>query len=40
MLKEMIDEKLLGKEIKKDKKLDEAVSTFNKLMDKIKETLK
>ena len=36
MLKEMIDEKLLGKKIKKDKQLDEAVSTFNTLMDKIK----
>ena len=40
MLKEMIDEKLLGKEIKKDKKLDEAVSTFNQLMAKIKAVLK
>ena len=40
MLKEMIDEKLLGKEIKKDKKLDEAVSTFNELMAKIKKVLK
>ena len=39
-LKELIDEKLLGKEIKKDKKLDEAVSTFNTLMGKIKEALK
>ena len=44
MLKEMIDEKLLGKKIKtkvdKDKKLDEAVSTFNQLMAKIKAVLK
>ena len=40
MLKEMIDEKLLGKEIKKDKKLDDAVSTFNSLMNKIKAVLK
>jgi len=39
-LKELIDEKLLGKEVKKDKKLDDAVSTFNKLMNKIKATLK
>ena len=43
MLKEMIDEKLLGKTIKtkvnKDKKLDEAVSTFNELMSKIKKVL-
>ena len=39
MLKELIDEKLLGKEVKKDKKLDDAVNTFNKLMDKIKEVL-
>jgi len=39
MLKEMIDEKLLGKEIKKDKKLDEAVNTFNTLMNKIKKVL-
>ena len=39
-LKELIDEKLLGKEIKKDVKLDEAVGTFNKLMDKIKAVLK
>ena len=38
-LKEMIDEKLLGKEIKKDKKLDDAVSTFNTLMNKIKRAL-
>ena len=40
MLKEMIDEKLLGKEVKKDKKLDDAVSTFNQLMNKIKAVLK
>ena len=40
MLKELIDEKLLGKEVKKDVKLDEAVGTFNKLMAKIKEALK
>ena len=39
MLKEMVDEKLLGKEIKKDKKLDEAVNTFNTLMNKIKKVL-
>jgi thioredoxin len=40
MLKELIDEKLLGKEVKKDVKLDEAVGTFNKLMEKIKAVLK
>ena len=40
MLKELIDEKLLGKEVKKDKKLDDAVSTFNQLMNKIKAVLK
>ena len=40
MLKELIDEKLLGKEVKKDMKLDDAVGTFNKLMDKIKAVLK
>ena len=40
MLKELIDEKLLGKEVKRDVKLDEAVGTFNKLMDKIKAVLK
>ena len=40
MLKEMIDEKLLGKEVKKDKGLGEAVNTFNKLMNKIKAVLK
>ena len=40
MLKEMIDEKLLGKEVKKDKQLDESVSKFNQLMAKIKEALK
>ena len=39
MLKELIDEKLLGKEVKKDVKLDEAVGTFNKLMAKIKKVL-
>ena len=39
MLKELIDEKLLGKEVKKDVKLDEAVGTFNKLMEKIKKVL-
>ena len=39
MLKEMIDEKLLGKEVKKDKKLGDAVNTFNTLMDKIKKVL-
>ena len=39
ILKEMIDEKLLGKEVKKDKKLDDAVSTFNTLMNKIKKAL-
>ena len=38
MLKEMIDEKLLGKEIKKDE-LKEQVGTFNKLMAKIKKVL-
>ena len=40
MLKELIDEKLLGKEEKKDVKLDEAVGTFSKLMNKIKAVLK
>ena len=44
MLKEMIDEQLLGKKLKtkvdKDKKLDEAVDTFNKLMTKLKKVLK
>jgi len=39
MLKELIDEKLLGKEVKKDKKLDDAVGTFNQLMNKIKKVL-
>ena len=39
MLKELIDEKLLGKEVKKDE-LEEQVGTFNKLMDKIKAVLK
>ena len=37
-LKELIDEKLLGKEIKKDE-LKEQVGTFNKLMAKIKKVL-
>ena len=40
MLKELIDEKLLGKELKRDVKLEEAVGTFNKLMEKIKAVLK
>ena len=40
MLKEMIDEKLLGKEVKKDERLEEAVGTFNSLMAKIKKVLK
>ena len=39
MLKEMIDEKLLGKEVKKDE-LKEQVGTFNELMKKIKAVLK
>jgi thioredoxin 1 len=39
MLKEMIDEKLLGKEVKKDE-LKEQVGTFNQLMNKIKAVLK
>ena len=39
MLKELIDEKLLGKEVKKDE-LKEQVGTFNKLMAKIKDALK
>ena len=39
MLKEMIDEKLLGKEVKKDE-LEEQVGTFNQLMNKIKAVLK
>ena len=39
MLKELIDEKLLGKEVKKDE-LKEQVGTFNELMDKIKKVLK
>ncbi len=38
-LKELIDEKLLGKAVKKDE-LKEQVGTFNKLMDKIKALLK
>jgi len=40
MLKKMIDEKLLGKEVKKEEKLDDAVGTFNELMNKIKAVLK
>ena len=40
MLKELIDEKLLGKKVKKDVRLEKAVGTFNKLMDKIKAVLK
>ena len=40
MLKELVDEKLLGKKIKKDKQLDASVSKFNELMRKIKEVLK
>ena len=39
IIKDMIDEKLLGKEVKKDKQLDAAASTFNTLMDKIKKAL-
>ena len=39
MLKELIDEKLLGKEVKKDE-LKEQVGTFNQLMNKIKAILK
>ena len=39
MLKELIDEKLLGKEIKKDE-LKEQVSKFESIMNKIKEALK
>jgi len=39
MLKEMIDEKLLGKEVKKDE-LKEQVNTFQSLMNKIKAVLK
>ena len=39
MLKELVDEKLLGKEVKKDEQLDTAVSTFNKLIEKIKKAL-
>ncbi len=38
MLKELIDEKLLGKEVKKDE-LKEQVGTFNQLMNKIKKVL-
>ena len=39
MLKELIDEKLLGKEVKKDE-LKEQVGTFNQLMNKIRAILK
>ena len=39
MLKELIDEKLLGKEIKKDQ-LKEQVSRFESIMNKIKAALK
>ena len=39
MLKELIDEKLLGKEIKKDE-LKEQVSKFESIMNKIKAALK
>ena len=39
MLKELIDEKLLGKEVKKDE-LKEQVNTFQSLMNKIKAVLK
>ena len=39
MLKELIDEKLLGKEVKKDE-LKEQVSKFQSIMDKIKAALK
>ena len=39
MLKELIDEKLLGKEVKKDE-LKEQVSKFEYIMNKIKEILK
>ena len=39
-LKELIDEKLLGKVVKKDEELEEKVGTFNKIMDKIKAVLK
>ena len=38
MLKELIDEKLLGKEVKKDK-LKEQVSKFQSMMDTIKKAL-
>ena len=38
-LKKLIDEKLLGKEVKKDEELDGAVDTFNELMNKIKKVL-
>ena len=39
-LKELIDEKLLGKVVKKDEELEEKVGTFNKIMNKIKAALK
>ena len=39
MLKELIDEKLLGKEVKKDE-LKEQVNKFESIMDKIKAALK
>jgi thioredoxin len=39
-LKQIIDEKLFNKEIKKDENLDDKVNTFNKLMEKIKAVLK
>jgi len=39
MLKELIDEKLLGKKVKKDE-LKEQVSKFQSIMDKIKAALK
>ena len=39
MLKELIDEKLLGKEVKKDE-LKEQVNKFQSIMDKIKAVLK
>ncbi len=38
MLKELIDEKLLGKEVKKDE-LEEQVSKFKSLMNKIKKAI-
>ena len=39
-LKEMIDEKLFGKEVEKDENLDDKVDTFNQLMEKIRAVLK